>query len=307
VAFLPDVLQHSRYVQQVQSFVTKCMNDWSLTLSGALAYSLLLSTIPIIAALLSILGLLLGNLGYDTLARVAQAISSVFPPEVHVAEIVQAIVRDLEQSSGVLAVIAVLSALFFGSRLFLLLEACFAIIYQVRPRSLLPQNVMAVGMMLAFILLVPLMVLASTFPAWVFSLVPQTFLERIPFFSVLQSFLAGMIPAFLFFELIYVVVPNRQIQLRHGWLGALLAAAALQIYLQFFPFYVTHFLSGIIGVFGFTAILLVFYYYFAVILLIGAEVNAFFAEGVGAIPNDVATLVSLMATQLHEDVHSSGE
>ena len=236
MAFLPDVLQHSRYVQQVQSFVTKCMNDWSMTLAGALAYSLLLSTIPIIAALLSILGLLLGNLGYDTLARVTQAITSAFPPEVHVAEIVQAIVSDLEQSSGVLGVIAVLSALFFGSRLFLLLEACFAIIYQVRPRSLLPQNVMAVGMMLAFILLVPLMVLSSTFPTWVFSLVPQTFLERFPFFSVLQSFLGGVIPSFLFFELIYVIVPNRHIQLRHGWLGALLAAAARQLLFQFFPF-----------------------------------------------------------------------
>ena len=214
---------------------------------------------------------------------------------------------DLEQSSGLLGVIAVLSALFFGSRLFLLLEACFAIIYHVRPRSLLPQNVMALGMMLAFILLIPLMVFASTLPTRVFSLLPVTFLERIPFFSILEGFLGGLIPAFLFFELIYVVVPNRHIHLRHGWLGALLAAAALQIYLQFFPFYVTHFLSGIIGVFGFTAILLVFYYYFAVILLIGAEVNAFFAEGVGAIPNDVATLVSLMATQLHEDVHNSGE
>ena len=45
----------------------------------------------------------------------------------------------------------------------------------------------------------------------------------------------------------------------------------------------------------------------AVILLLGAEVNAFFAEGVRAIPNDVATFVSLMAAQLHKDVHTPGE
>jgi membrane protein len=305
VAFLPDFLQNNRYVQQLQSFVTKFNNDWSLTLSGSLAYSLLLSTIPIVAALLSILGLLLANASHQAYENVVQALISALPAAVDPGAIVADILNNLEQSSGILGVIAVLSAFFFGSQLFILIEGCFAIIYQVRPRSWLLQNVMAFAMMLAFVLLVPLMVFASTLPARVYSLLTRTFPWHFPLYSLLEGFLAGMIPAFLLFELIYVVVPNRQIHLSHGWLGALLAATALEIYVQFFPLYVTHFLSGIVGVFGFTAILLVFYYYFAVILLLGAEVNAFFAEGVRAIPNDIATLVSIVAAQTHEDSSKS--
>ena len=76
---LPTGMQQSPLVKQVQSFVTKCMNDWSLTLSGALAYSLLLSTIPIIAALLSILGLLLGSPGHVVLAGVTKPSPALFP------------------------------------------------------------------------------------------------------------------------------------------------------------------------------------------------------------------------------------
>jgi membrane protein len=305
VAFLPDFLQNNRYVQLLLSFVTKFNNDWSMTLSGSLAYSLLLSTIPIVAALLSILGLLLANTNQQAYENVVQALTSALPAAANPTAIVTRILNDLEQSSGILGVIAVLSALFFGSRLFILIEGCFTIIYQVRHRSPLLQNVMAFSMMLAFILLVPLMVFASTLPGRVYSLLTSTLPWHFPVFSLLEGFLGGLIPAFLLFELIYVVVPNRQIRLRHGWLGALLAAAGLQIYVQFFPFYVTHFLSGIIGVFGFTAILIVFYYYFAVILLLGAEVNAFFAEGVRAIPNDIATLVSIVAEQTHEDSSKS--
>ncbi len=301
VAFLQEFWQHNRYIQQVRSFVIKFNNDWSMTLSGSLAYNLLLSTIPIVAALLSILGLLLKNIGPQVLENVTNALSATLPSEVHPGTIVASILNNLEQSSGVLGVIAVLSALFFGSRLFILIEGCFAIIYQVRPRPWLLQNIMAFAMMLVFILLVPLMVFASTLPARLYSLLTQTLPWHFPIFSLLEGILAGMIPAFLLFELIYVFVPNRRIRLLHGWLGALLAAAALQIYMQFFPFYVSHFLNGIVGIFGFTAVLIVFYYYFALILLLGAEVNAFFAEGVRAIPNDIATLVSKAAVQMRED------
>ena len=36
---------------------------------------------------------------------------------------------------------------------------------------------------------------------------------------------------------------------------------------------------------------MIFFYYFAVILLLGAEVNAFFLEGLRATPGDLVTLV----------------
>jgi YihY family inner membrane protein len=217
-------------------------------------------------------------------------------------DIVQAVQQNLARSSGILALIAVLSALFFGSRLFILLETFFSIIYRVRVRPLIRQNLMAIGMLLVFIILVPIMFLTASIPTLAFSILQNTPLGRIPLLASAAGFLGGLIASFILFEFIYVVVPNQHIRLRHGWLGAAVAAVALQIYMLLFPLYASHFLAGTAGALGFTVILLVFFYYFAIILLIGAEINAFFAEGVRPIPNDLATFVSTMAGKLNEDI-----
>jgi YihY family inner membrane protein len=291
-------------VKPAQALLKKFSNDWSMNLAAALAYNLLLATVPVVAAMLAILGFVLGRFGGDassfltTVLTGALAQSKAFNAEA----IVQAVQQNLARSSGMLALIAVLSALFFGSRLFVLLETFFSIIYRVRPRPLLRQNLMAMGMLLVFIILVPIMFLAASIPTLAFSMLQTTPLGRVPLLASAAGFLGGLIASFILFEFIYVVVPNLHIRLRHGWLGAAGAALALQLYLQLFPLYATHFLAGTAGALGFTVILLVFFYYFAVILLIGAEINAFFAEGVRPIPNDLATFVSTMAGKLNEDI-----
>ncbi|HEY6407228.1 MAG TPA: hypothetical protein VIY29_07165, partial [Ktedonobacteraceae bacterium] len=59
----------------------------------------------------------------------------------------------------------------------------------------------------------------------------------------------------------------------------------------FFPYYIQHFLSGLAAAIGSVVILLIFFYYFAMILFLGAEMNAYFAEGI--MTNfDLVTLVS---------------
>src|SRR2546421_7311914 len=291
-------------VKPLQALLRKFSNDWSMNLSAALAYNILLATFPMLVALLAILGLLLGSFSRDASALVLQALSSVLPKEINAASIVRGVEQNLTRSSGLLSLIAVLSAIFGGSRLFVLLETCFCIIYRVRPRTFLHQNLMAIGMLLVFIILVPIMVFAGSVPTLAFSLLQNSPLGRSPLLASAAGFLGGLIASFILFEFIYVVVPNQHIRLRHGWLGAIVAAVAMQIYLLLFPLYASHFLIGVAGAMGLTAILIVFFYYFAVILLLGAEINAFFAEGVRPIPNDLATFVSTMAGKLHEDIPS---
>ena len=291
-------------VKPLQALLRKFSNDWSMNLSAALAYNILLATFPMLVALLAILGLLLGSFSRDASALVLQALSSVLPKEINAASIVRGVEQNLTRSSGLLSLIAVLSALFGGSRLFVLLETCFCIIYRVRPRTFLRQNLMAIGMLLVFIILVPIMVFAGSVPTLAFSLLQNSPLGRSPLLASAAGFLGGLIASFILFEFIYVVVPNQHIRLRHGWLGAIVAAVAMQIYLLLFPLYASHFLIGVAGAMGLTAILIVFFYYFAVILLLGAEINAFFAEGVRPIPNDLATFVSTMAGKLNEDIPS---
>jgi len=289
-------------VKPFQTFVTKFNNDWSMNLSAALAYNLLLATFPIIVALLSILGFVLGTLAPNTLNTVFQGITKALPAQAHPEVIIRGVQSSLQHSSGILGLFAVVSAVFFGSRLFVLLEDFFSIVYRVRPRPLIRQNLVAIGMMLVFIILVPIMVFAASIPTLAFSLLQNTPVGHVPVLASVAGILGGLISSFILFEVIFVVVPNLHVSLGHGWLGALAAAAALQLYLALFPFYVTHSLGGPVTAVGFALILLVFFYYFGVILFLGAEINASFLEGVRPIPNDLATFVSTMAGKLNEDI-----
>jgi uncharacterized BrkB/YihY/UPF0761 family membrane protein len=161
---------------------------------------------------------------------------------------------------------------------------------------------MAIGMMLVFIILVPIMVFAASIPTLAFSFLQNTPAGHLSVLASVTGILGGLISSFILFEVIFVVVPNLHISLRHGWLGALVAAVALQLYLALFPVYVAHSLRGPAAAVGLALILLVFFYYFGVILFLGAEINAFFLEGVRPLPADLATFVSTTAGKLNEDI-----
>jgi hypothetical protein len=174
------------------------------------------------------------------------------------------------------------------------MEGIFGIIYHVRQRTVIKQNLMAFGMLLLFIVLIPIMAFASALPAIVLSILPGNSL--IPF---LGGILGVLIASYILFQAIYIVVPNQHISFRNSWLGALVAAIALDIYLTLFPLYVQHFLSsGPAASLGTAIFLLIFFYYFAVILLLGAQVNAFFAEGIKATPVDLVSLVHITTSHL---------
>jgi membrane protein len=285
----------------VQAFVTKFNNDWSMNLAAALAYNLLMAVFPIVIALFSILGLILGNLNLSAYDQLRGQIIHVFPAATSASNLLDAAFNQLKRNAGVLGMIALILALFNGSRLFILIEGCFDIIYHLRPRSFIQQNVMAFAMLLLFIVLVPIMVVASAGPALVFAVLQYTPLGQIPGSKVLISLggiLGGLIAAYIFFQTMYIVVPNQKISFHQSWLGAVVATILLQAYLILFPLYVTHFLTGYAGQALGLVILLVFFYYFAVLLFLGAEVNAFFAEGVKVTPYDLVTMVHEMTRHL---------
>src|SRR5438132_1612853 len=92
---------------------------------------------------------------------------------------------------------------------------------------------------------------------------------------------------------------KRQVNIhRNSWLGAVVAAIAMDIYLTLFPLYVHFVGNGPAASLGAGILLLIFFYYFAVILLLGAQVNAFFAEGIKATPVDLVTLVHITTSHL---------
>ena len=276
----------------LQAFFTKFSNDWSTTLAAALAYNLLMAIFPIALAILAILGLVVGSLSPAEYSKLQVQILHTLPVSTPPGT-VNSITKQLTNSSSILVIIAVVLALFNGSRLFILMEGIFGIIYHVRHRTVIKQNLMAFGMLILFILLIPIMAFASALPAVVLSILPK---------NTLLAFLGGIlgvfIASYILFQAIYMVVPNQHISFRNSWLGALVAAIAMDIYLTLFPLYVHFVGNGPAASLGAGILLLIFFYYFAVILLLGAQVNAFFAEGVRATPVDLVTLVHITTSHL---------
>lgn len=301
-------------VKPVQGFLSKFSHDWSMALAGSIAYSLLAAMLPIAVAIFGILGLVLNS---TMIHAIEQQIINLNPTQnasnaSATQQTIDLALRQLNKNAGFFLIIAILLAVFGGSRLFVALEGCLNIVYRVRPRPFLRQNLMALGMLLLFVALVPIMVFVSAMPTVILSFLSSNpALKSIPFFSAvagspfvtyLAAILTSILVGFLLFEAIYFVVPNQHISWRNSWVGALVAAIALVLFLTLFPLYIRYSLGNYTGQLGFAVILLLFFYYFAVILMLGAEVNAFFREGVRPLPNDLATFVSTMGGKLNRDI-----
>jgi len=303
-------------VKPLQAFFTKFGNDWAMAFAGSIAYSLLTAMLPIAVAIFGILGLILGNnstLTHELTQQLAQIVPTQNPGQTSATQ--QAIdlaLQQLNKNAGFLLLIAILLAIFGGSRLFVSLEGFLDVVYRVRPRTMIRQNLMAFCMLLLFVALVPIMVFTSALPTIMLGFLSSNpALKNIPFFSTVAgspavSYLAAtvgsIIVGFILFEAIYFVVPNQHISWHNSWPGALAAAIALVLFLILFPLYMRYSLGNYTGQIGFAVILLLFFYYFAVILMLGAEVNAFFREGVRPLPDDLATFVSTMAGKLNRDI-----
>jgi membrane protein len=287
-------------IKTLGMFWIKFNNDWSWNHAAGLAYNLMLSMFPLVIALLAILGFVLGRLDPVAYNQVINRIEQIFPAATSSESIIKPALEHLAKNSGFLAIFALVLAIFNGSRLFLFIEGCLDIIYHVRPRGIIAQNVVAIIMLLLFIVLIPLAIFASAIPAFIVSFLPQAPLNQIPVKAILLSIsgiVGGLIAGYILLQAIYMIVPNQKISFRHSWPGAVVAAVLLELYLALFPLYVTYFLGSFAGALG-LLILLIFFYYFAMILFLGAEVNAFFAEGVRNTPYDLATLVHLVTSHL---------
>jgi uncharacterized BrkB/YihY/UPF0761 family membrane protein len=283
-----------------QGFVQKVTNDWTMQAAGALAYNLMVAAVPIAIAIIAICGLTLGVLAPGAQDQLVDGLARVFPTGNFSREILQVAVAALKRNAGLLVILAILTSVFGGSRLFIAIEGCFAITYRTYTRGIIAQNVMALAMMLLLVVLAPLMIFASSLPTLLLSLAHDAGANSVPLLAWLfhNGLFLGAIGivsssaiAWLLFEAIFFVVPNQPVSLKHSWPGALISALLLEAFLACFPIYLIHFMGSYIGAAGFAVILLVFFYYFALILLLGAQFNAYFAEHIQPLPDNLAAVL----------------
>jgi membrane protein len=264
-------------IRPLLGFWNKVNNDWVFNLAGLIAYNLLMSIFPILVALLGILGLVLGSFGPTVQAHIIASLQHGLPAGT-ASNLLPDVYHSLSQSSPYLLIAGIVSSVWFGSRLFVTLEGCLGIIYRVPQRTFLPQNLMAVGMLLLFIVLTPLTIAASLIPA-VLQRAAGGFLGGAVGRALVQAggIVIGLLFAFVLFEAILVIVPNRKVRLRDASIGALVGAVLLEVYTVAFPYYAAYGLhaSNYGATAGFAIVLLIFFYYFAFILFVAAELNSY--------------------------------
>lgn len=280
-------------------FWTKVSNDWMFNLSGLLAYNFLMSIFPILLALLAIAGFVLNTISPGSQQQLTDAIANALPGGASGTGgvVVKVALNNLQREAGVLFIIGVITAIFTGSRLFVTMENCFGVIFRLRGRNLIHQNIMAIGMLLLYIVLVPIMFLAS--------IVPSAILNTLHaggattgfggFLFQVAGLAASFVVALILFAAIYIVVPNRPVRFYEVWKGTLVAAALLVLYELLFPIYESLALkpNSYGSVAGFAIVILAFFYYLAVILLLGAEINSW-ASGQRETASDIAAIMHVV-------------
>lgn len=281
-----------RALSTIGGFWTKINNDWIFNLSAMLAYNILMSAFPILLVLLAIGGFILGPAGGNGQASLESSISKALPAGTGRALLTNA-THNLNQSAGVLLIVGIVVALVSGSGLFITMENCFGIIYRLRGRDALHQRIMALGMLLLYVVLIPIILLASIIPSVIIRALPAGNASPIKDFLIQAAGdVFSVLVACILFGAVYVVVPNRPVNWREVWKGTLVAAVLLVIYETLFPVYVSIFLhpNNYGSTAGFAVVILLFFYYLAFILLLGAQVNSW-AAGQRAAAGDIDAIL----------------
>jgi len=267
---------HRRFVAYASDLWFKFANDCTMNLVSMIAFSVLTSFVALILAVLLVLAVLPGSA--DHVHGFAAQITRVLPSGVSKDANIAGLIDSIHSARGTLTIVTIVGLLWGGTNLFGSIETAFAFVYRVKTRDIVPQRLMGLVMILLFVLLLPLSFVSSLLLASA-----TTTLGRIMpaslngSFSAIVGLVVGLASLFLLFVSIFIVVPNMQVAWRHTWRGALVAAVALWLVNTAFPFYAAHFIGtrqyGAATI-GTVIVTITWVWLFAVVLLIGAQINA---------------------------------
>lgn len=273
-------------------FIKKFFNDWSTDFGSLLAYNFLVALLPIAVTAFGILGLVFRN-NPSAQQSVIDSIVDSLPDnntKAGVREVTEIAANNLAHDAGAILAIGIVFAIYGGSRLFVVMEKILDIIHRAPSRSFLKQNLVAIGMLILFIILIILIIGAAGVPSFLINTLASQ--NGAQFGIFIAGILVSILVAFILFFVIYLLVPNKKMKLAQNWCGALIAAILLDIFLVLFPLYIRRFMGSFLGLIGFAILLILFFYYFGLVLILGAQINAYFFERHQPLPEDLATFTS---------------
>ncbi|CAF1350591.1 unnamed protein product [Rotaria magnacalcarata] len=279
-------------------FIKKLLNDWSLDFGSLLAYVFVIALLPIAIAVFGIFALVFrANPGVrqniiDGIVNSLQDNNT----KTAVRQITNIAADNLESNAGGILAVGIVFSILGGSRLFVAIDNVFTIIYRTQTRSFIAQNLLSIGMLILFIILIIITFGASGAPSFLINTLPN---QNGAQFGIFAAGIAiSIFTSFILFILIYLIIPNRKMKLKHTWLGALIGAILLDIFIVLFPLYIRRFMGSFIGLIGFAIILITFFYYFSIIIILGAQINAYFSDRIQPLPEDLGTVLSQAVSRI---------
>jgi membrane protein len=243
-------------------------------LSSMVAYSMLLTVVPVALLGLFVAGQVLrsGSVEHSVL----RDLSEIFPGATK--STLARLLKEVRVSTTKTGVLALIASVWFGASFWGALDTAFAHIYRLPGRSWWAQKRFGLAMLLVLLVFMISMVAAPT----VVSLL-QAGARDLPFDlarvgGLVYRISLGLALLLLFASLcvIYRAVPNQLVPWRAVWPGAAVATLVIALVALIFPLYLAQ--ISTIAQFGttivFVLIVLAWFYVLAIIILGGAVVNS---------------------------------
>jgi membrane protein len=262
-------------------FVQKVMNDRMPNLAVLLAWGALSTLFPALLGLFALTGLVLQD--QQRLDQISDMIFSLMP--VPVAATLRDVLARTRVNAGLAELISIFLVFFNGANFFAGMESVFNLAYHVADRNLILQRVVGVLVLVAVTALALLSTVAYSLGALV-STESSALLAVLPFVvprnlvAAAIGQLVSVLTAGAIFLVLYRVLPHRDQTWRQALPGTLLATLLLLVIVQVFPLYLKFFGQGfeVYAVFGVFLLLMLWLYLLGLVLVLGAELNAFLEE-----------------------------
>jgi membrane protein len=267
-------MRRHRPGQYVKAFYWKAYEDNLTGLSGMVAYTMLLSLLPLALLALFIAGRVLHS--HEIEQSVFSDLQRLFPGATE--STITSTLNRVKNSSTGFGIVAVVTSIWFGASFWGALDTAFCRIYHVECRRWLQQKRFGLVMLVVVLLFMAATVVIPTAQSILVSGANGLpfGLARVKGLVFAITLVAGLLVLFGILCVIYWSVPNRRVPWRAIWPGAAAATAAIALIDYAFPFYLSH--INTIARFGttivFIVIVLVWFYALAIIVLGGGIVNA---------------------------------
>lgn len=252
-----------------QAYWQRCQQDQISMIGGYLAYVTLLSLVPLVTVMFSMLSAF--SMFAEFQANLESFIyANVIPSR---GEEIQAYITRFIGNTGGMTAIGILALVFFALLLIHNIDKTLNKIWRVtsRPRLIISFSIYWMILTLGPILfglsigVTSYLVRLSTFAD-----------DYTPGFSTLVLGVVPYLMSLIAFFILYLVVPNLKVRVKHALWGALLAMVLFELSKRGFAFYVTNFptYQTIYGALALLPILFVWIHLSWMVVLLGAELTA---------------------------------